>query len=111
MPVYEYACGDCGGFTAVRPMSQYREPQPCPGCGASAPRALLSAPAFSAMPAASRIAHATNERSAHAPRASAEVGKRHGAGCSCCSTGKSNAVKAPDGSKMFPTKRPWMISH
>jgi hypothetical protein len=39
------------------------------------------------------------------------VGKRHGAGCSCCSTGKSNAVKAPDGSKMFPTKRPWMISH
>lgn len=111
MPTYEYACSHCGSFTAMRPMAQYREPQPCPGCGARAPRALLSAPAFTGMPAASRIAHATNERSAHAPRSSADVGKRHGAGCSCCSTGKSNAVKGADGSRTFPTKRPWMISH
>ena len=111
MPLYEYACGDCGGFTASNPLSKYREPQPCPGCGSMAERALLSAPALSTMPAATRTAHATNERSAHMPRTSAEAGTRHGVGCSCCSTGKSNAVKAPDGSKMFPTKRPWMISH
>jgi len=111
MPLYEYACGDCGGFTASNPMSQYREPQPCPACGLLADRALLSAPALATMSAAKRSAHATNERSAHMPRTSAEPGARHGAGCSCCSTGKSNVVTAPDGSKAFPTKRPWMISH
>ncbi len=113
MPVYEYACEDCGGFTAVRPMAEHRAPQPCPGCGVPAPRALLTAPAFSALPAATRQAHATNERSAHAPKTAAEyaAGKRHGPGCGCCGTGKSNAVKAPDGSKIFPAKRPWMISH
>lgn len=111
MPVYEYACERCGGFAAARPMSQYREPQPCPGCGAPAPRALLTAPAFSAMPAAARVAHATNERSANAPRTSAETGKGHGAGCGCCSGGRSSTVKTPDGAKAFPDKRPWMISH
>ena len=111
MPLYEYACDVCGGFTASNPMSKYREPQPCPGCGLMAARALLTAPALATMPSSARVAHATNERSAHSPRTSAEAGTRHGPGCSCCSTGKSNAVKGPDGSKTFPTKRPWMISH
>jgi len=111
MPLYEYACSQCGGFSATNPLSKYREPKPCPGCGGLAPRALLSAPALATMPAANRIAHATNERSAHQPRTSADVGHRHGAGCSCCSTGKSSAVKSADGSKSFPAKRPWMISH
>ncbi len=111
MPLYEYACDECGGFTATNSLSRYREPQPCPGCGSMAPRALLSAPALATMPAAARVAHATNERSAHAPRTSAEGAHRHGPGCGCSGTGKSNAVKASDGSKTFPTKRPWMISH
>jgi len=76
-----------------------------------APRALLSAPALATMPATSRIAHATNEKSAHAPRTSTDGGHRHGPGCGWSGIGKSSAVKAPDGSKAFATKRPWMISH
>jgi putative FmdB family regulatory protein len=108
MPTYEYACGDCGEFTALRPMAQRHEPQPCPECGAPAPRVLATAPAFAGLPAAARQAHALNERSAHEPKQSS----RHGAGCSCCSgAGKSSAVRSPDGKKAFPGKRPWMISH
>ena len=109
MPIYEYECADCGGFTASRPLAQYREPQPCPDCGASAPRALLTAPAFAGMPSVTRQAHAINERSAHEPRSSAQG---HGAGCGCCGGGKkSSAVTGADGSKTFPNRRPWMISH
>jgi putative FmdB family regulatory protein len=108
MPTYEYACPDCGGFTALRPMAQHHDPQPCPACGTPAARVIATAPAYAGMPAAARLAHATNERSAHEPRQSS----RHGAGCSCClGAGKSSAVRSPDGMKGFPTKPPWMISH
>ena len=37
---------------------------------------------------------------------------KHGAGCACCS-GKSMRYdqEGQDGTKSFPTSRPWMISH
>ena len=111
MPVYEYLCEKCGPFTAVRPMAEYDRPHDCPGCGRDAPRVLLTAPNMSLMSTASRTAHATNERSAHAPRSSKQT---HGAGCSCCSeksTSKRIVKQGRDGSKSFPTARPWMISH
>ena len=108
MPTYEHACDDCGEFTAVRPLAQCREPQPCPSCDAPAPRVLVTPLAFAGMPAAVRQAHAVNERSAHEPKQSS----RHAAGCSCCSgSARSAAVRSADGSKAFPAKRPWMISH
>jgi hypothetical protein len=73
---------------------------------------LLTAPRMSLMASDIRTAHATNEKSAHAPKSS----KAHGAGCSCCSGksvgGSKRLVKqGRDGSKSFPTARPWMISH
>ena len=112
MPTYEYECGDCGGFSAARPMSEYLAPQPCPGCGLPAPRALLSAPAFSSVPGTVRKAHAINERSAHAPKESGKTEPhKHSASCGCGSVGKKATLRAPDGSKAFPSKRPWMISH
>ena len=49
MPTYEYDCASCGGFTAVRPMSEYRDPQPCPKCASTAPRVTLTVPAFKGM--------------------------------------------------------------
>lgn len=110
MPVYEYLCEECGPFTAIRPMAEFDKPNDCPDCGKHAPRVLLTAPRMALMSPESRVAHATNERSAHAPRSS----KSHGAGCSCCS-GKSRSKRivkqGKDGSKSFPTARPWMISH
>lgn len=33
MPTYEYRCGRCGVFEAVRPSAQRKEPVPCPSCG------------------------------------------------------------------------------
>ncbi|MBS9478632.1 FmdB family zinc ribbon protein [Ancylobacter radicis] len=122
MPVYEYLCESCGDFTAMRPMSEYQAPQPCPDCGASAPRVMLTAPHFSGMARESLVAHATNERAANAPMTTGEfaaksAAARHGSGCSCCSGGmksrtkKSKTATAASGAKSFPSARPWMISH
>ena len=106
MPFYDYACEGCGPFTAFREMAEYDAPLPCPECGASAPRVLLTPPLLGGMDQARLAAHATNERSAHAPRRSAG----HGPGCGCCSGGGGKA-KASARSKGFPDRRPWMISH
>jgi putative FmdB family regulatory protein len=107
MPEYDYLCEQCGPFSEVRPMAMYAAPQPCPGCGAAAPRALLTMPALGMMDAGRRVAHATNERSAHAPAVSSRTG-RHPAGCGCCSGSRTAASGAVKG---FPGTRPWMISH
>src|SRR5690606_33920936 len=100
-----------GIFEAVRSMKQSGEPQSCPDCGELAPRVVITAAAFAGMPAAQRAAHAINERSTHEPKTSESL--KHKSGCSCCSSSArtSTILKLPDGSKTFPTKRPWMISH
>jgi putative FmdB family regulatory protein len=111
MPVYEYECPAHGPFEDVRAMADYRRPQACPECGVASPRVLLTAAALGTVATGVRAAHAVNERSAHAPKTSAEV--RHGKGCGCCGGGakKSNTLTTPDGAKTFPSQRPWMISH
>lgn len=117
MPVYEYLCDACGDFTSLRPMSAYAEPCDCPDCGEPAPRVMLTAPHFASMSRERMTAHATNERSSHAPMSTDEYkAKSHGANCSCCSGGmksrtRSRTAKAANGAKSFPSARPWMISH
>lgn len=113
MPTYDYICPDCGAFEARASMADFQKPQSCPHCTTESPRALLTVPAFAMMDGTRRHAMATNERSSHEPTRSSKVA--HGAGCSCCS-GKSEKKSSgtlyrPDGSKSFPAKRPWMISH
>lgn len=109
MPTYDFHCEAHGSFSAMRSIAQRDAPCLCPACGQPAARQLISAPAFADMPGQLRSAHATNERARHEPRLASRT---HGPGCSCCSgkTSKTTAV-ARDGSKAFPTKRPWMISH
>lgn len=114
MPTYEYFCADCGDFSALRPISVRNEPCACPHCGTASFRVMLTAPTLATMDAGTRTALARNERAAHAPMTSAEHAARHqhGPGCGCCSSQPSKStVRAADGSKAFPTKRPWMISH
>ena len=106
MPVYDYACEACGPFTVLRPMAQFQDPHECPDCGDSCKRAFLTAPRVSSMDAGLKAAHATNERSRHAPRRASG----HGAGCGCCAPAKSK-TSAPAVAKSFPKARPWMISH
>lgn len=112
MPMYDYACAACGPFTAYRPMSEYDRPTTCEGCGGSAPRAILRAPALATMDAGARRGMAINERSRHEPRTSRAA---HPAGCGCCSGSRGFATTSagPGGGagKSFPGARPWMISH
>ena len=110
MPVYEYLCGDCGVFEEMLPMALCADPCACPGCGASAPRVMITVPRLAAVSSTMRRAHETNERAADSPKRS----RTHGAGCGCCSGGAKRGGKTlirPDGAKSFPTKRPWLISH
>ncbi|MGZ5829089.1 MAG: FmdB family zinc ribbon protein [Xanthobacteraceae bacterium] len=115
MPVYEYMCEECGPFTAMRPMAEYEKPCTCPSCALDAPRVLLTAPrCVTAMPRETRVAHATNEKNQHAPSTVAEYKAKHPSGCSCCSgrsLPKRAVARRKNGSKSFPTSRPWMISH
>jgi putative FmdB family regulatory protein len=115
MPTYDYSCAGCGGFDAIRSIARRDEPAACPECGGAAPRVLGAAPQLAWLDGATRTAMATNERAQHAPRSSREGGYgrlRHPAGCGCCSTaGRSATVRAANGNKAFPSKRPWMISH
>ena len=104
MPTYDYRCDDCGDFAVMRPMARRDEAARCPGCGASAPRAWVAAPALASMNAATRQAHALNERSASAPKESA----RHGQGCGCC--GPVKLAGRAEGARQAGS-RPWMISH
>jgi putative FmdB family regulatory protein len=115
MPVYEYLCNDCGPFTEIRPMAECDLPQDCPRCETSSPRVILTAPNFFCMPSDKRRAHATNERSTHAPKTLAQYKASHGPGCGCCSGSSKKPArlmtKTKGGAKSFPTARPWMISH
>jgi putative FmdB family regulatory protein len=120
MPTYDYACADCGGFEAFRSLSQRNEPAACPDCQAASPRVFVNAPRLACMNRDTRTAMETNERAQHAPISSGEYGayqrltKKHPSGCGCCGTSatkRSATLTGANGNKMFPTQRPWMISH
>ena len=106
MPLYDYYCADCGHqFNLLRPMAECGEPAGCPQCENMAQRFIV-APRLSTMRADVRLAHQTNERSAHAPRMS--QGHRCGTGCNHNHGGGETkpALKQASGSK-----RPWMLGH
>lgn len=113
MPTYDYACAQCGGFDALRALAQRNDDAACPDCGAASARTFVSAPRLALMQVDTRLAMATNERARHEPKRSGDYARlKHPAGCGCCSSGKRGAtLTAPNGNKVFPSKRPWMISH
>jgi putative FmdB family regulatory protein len=113
MPTYDYACGGCGGFDAIRSISMRDEPAACPQCGAASARVFAQAPQLALLDGGTRKALDTNERARHEPRSSREHARlKHPAGCGCCSPGRRGAtLSAANGNKAFPGKRPWMISH
>jgi putative FmdB family regulatory protein len=113
MPTYDYQCGGCGGFDAIRSVSQRDVPALCPDCGAAAPRVMSGAPRLALMADGTRRAIAGNERAAHEPVRSGDYARlKHPSGCGCCSGAKRGAtVTAPNGAKSAPGRRPWMISH
>lgn len=78
MPLYDYTCARCGGFADSHPIAAYADPQPCPGCGALAERALT-------VPSLGAGTSAPAEAASWQPGG----GARHFGGCGCCSGGRS----------------------
>ncbi len=112
MPTYDYNCRNCGGFDALRRVSERDDAAACPGCAQPSPRVFASAPRLALMDAGTRGAMAINERARHEPKRSGDYARlKHPSGCGCCSTRPSATVRAANGNKAFPAKRPWMISH
>jgi len=112
MPVYVYACSDCGDFQLFRSIGERNDPAWCPSCEEPARRSI-SSPNLALMPAAGRRAHAMNERSRHEPRVSGG-GHSCGSGCGCGTPVRKKQVRQTklgqvQGQK--PGARPWMLGH
>lgn len=114
MPLYEYECGECGVFTALRKMSESSQPVMC-SCGCLGER-IISAPHLAVMDRAQRSAHERNEKSAHEP----QIRRRSSCGCTGSHTCKTTpaAARAKEEGKPPPlqmqtkkTARPWMLGH
>ena len=115
MPVYDYKCPDHGIFYQLQTVAEHDRPQACPSCGEMSARIIRLAPGLLQMPASERKAHATNEQARHQPKTLGAVREELAErGHSCCSQHKprtSGMLLTARGEKMFPSQRPWMISH
>jgi len=116
MPVYDYKCREHGLFNTLATMAEAAEPKPCPTCQSLAPRVIVLPPEILAMAPEKRQAHERNERAAHEPIFSGADQRRedreHSQRCGCGSISKKPMLfYTADGKKMFPSMRPWMISH
>ena len=113
MPMYQYACNRCGSFEDIAAMAAATEPKPCPECHELANRYITTT--YLASTARGKIrAVGLNEIAQNEPRHSSQLQGRHPAGCGCCGGSKDlsrQTKKNAAGEKMFPAKRPWMISH
>lgn len=116
MPCYDYRCGEHGVFEGLATVAERAAPRPCPQCGTPAARMIAAAPRLLDMAPALREACARNERSRHEPRLCSGHGvdpapdHRCGDGAAGSPSGQK-AIMLADGSKVFPSRRPWMISH
>lgn len=128
MPVYDYKCNDHGLFHDLASMNEAALPCACPQCGKLSARVIMIPPEVLAMSPARRQAIAKNEKAVHQPIISsvdsredlaqrrAHAAAKKGCGCSDSahpdrSSLRQQAIYLPDGSKVFPSQRPWMISH
>jgi putative FmdB family regulatory protein len=102
MPIYDYCCAACGAFEQQRPMKESGEPAACPACDALAPR-VVAAPSLNLMQATNRIAHARNEKSAHAP----EVVTR----AAPDAAGHRRTHHQHHAPAAHKPARPWMVGH
>lgn len=115
MPVYEYKCADHGLFFELATMEEAGKPCPCPTCQQLSARVIIINPAIMTMPQELRKAHATNEKARHEPEFSSKARReddhQHKKGCGCQNKKSRTMLYTAQGEKMFPSARPWMISH
>ena len=116
MPAYDYKCQEHGIFYGLATMEASAKPGVCPQCGVLAPRIIMVAPTVLDMSPEKRKAHQVNERNQHEPTYSTKTRREddseHSKGCGCeKKLGRSKLFYTARGEKMFPSMRPWMISH
>lgn len=116
MPLYDYKCKSHGVFQELATITEFQSPKPCPLCNVLSARVIRLPPALSGMAPERRRAMEANEKAAHEPVVSTRELRmeehRHGKGCGCGDTKRqSNLIYTAQGEKMFPSMRPWMISH
>ena len=66
MPLYDYACAQCGPFRDWQPMIRSGDEVECPSCGILSKRSAAM-PFLPCVSRENRIAHERNERSADSP--------------------------------------------
>ncbi|GAA5126079.1 FmdB family zinc ribbon protein [Alloalcanivorax gelatiniphagus] len=110
MPLYDYKCTEHGLFHQLVEVADAGETRACPTCGTLSARVILVAPTVLDMAPERRAAFARNERAAHEPRRGNHHSEKEQG---CCHHAKANpkVFYTADGKKMFPSARPWMISH
>ncbi len=111
MPLYEYDCPHHGVFEAMRGLSEYSEPAPCPECSVRSAR-VLSLPRLSAMARSDVLARDRNERSQHEPRVARKGSETESRHHRC--RGSCNHGSGPPGGKQlkaYKGSRPWVIEH
>lgn len=122
MPVYDYKCREHGHFYQLARMDDAAKPAACPACGVMSARVIVLPPELRGLDRDRQDAQTRNEKARHEPvfstadsRAEADDRARHAAqkGCGCDHTERrhSKLFYTADGKKMFPSMRPWMISH
>ena len=117
MPVYDYKCSDHGLFYELASMDDHAKPANCPECQTLSPRVIIMSPALFEMPKEKKQAMEKNEKAQHEPQHStvdsrAENAEMQKSGCGCSHKKRaSNLMYTAEVNKMFPSMRPWMISH
>ena len=116
MPVYDYKCPDHGVFNDLATLAESDKPCPCPQCGVLSSRIIRLPPELFTMDKDKKQAHELNERNQHEPTFSCSERRQHDHQHKhgCGSQRKLNQSKlfyTAQGEKMFPSMRPWMISH
>ncbi len=91
MPLYSYACDDCGPFEGWSAMSEADQPACCPECSGTAPRAMAM-PRLSTMNGTLRKA-LPFRRHRFRPKV---VKREHLAGCGCslCGTPRTSPPRS-----------------
>ncbi|QSP95489.1 zinc ribbon domain-containing protein [Marinobacter salinisoli] len=117
MPLYDYKCRDHGLFQKLGTMAEAALPAECPECQQQSARVIVLPPEILAMAPEQRQAAERNEKARHEPIISTADQREHDAehrqacGCQKRSASKPMMFYTADGKKMFPSMRPWMISH
>jgi len=117
MPLYDYKCNDHGVFTELATIAGREKPVNCPQCGAASARVFALSPQMISMMKEKKQAMERNEKARHEPLISTldrrQNDKQHASDCGCSggSVKNSKLFYTAEGNKMFPSMRPWMISH